>query len=109
MTCDLYGNKKSYIKHSLMLVATTTALSSILVLSGCHAESGVSKDINTVISTGESADQEYQNLQSEYEQGNKNFNDAKNAEEKRQDDPTGDSSLGRKELNGVKDNLQKKV
>lgn len=73
MTCDLYGNKKRYMKHSLMLMATTTALSSILVLSGCHAESGVSKDINTVISTGESADQEYQNLQSEHEQGNKNF------------------------------------
>lgn len=73
-----------------------------------HAESGVSNDKNTVISSGESAGQEYKNLQSEHEQGNKNFNDAKSAEEKRQNDWIGDNSIGRKELNDIKDNLQKR-
>lgn len=73
-----------------------------------HAESQVGNDKNTVISTGESADQEYNRLQSEHEQGNKNFSDAKSAEEKRQNDWIGDNGVGRKELNDIKDNLQKK-
>ncbi|ECA0362727.1 conjugal transfer protein TraG [Salmonella enterica subsp. enterica serovar Tchad] len=73
-----------------------------------HAEAGVDNDRNTVISTGESAGQEYKNLQSEHEQSNKNFSDAKTAEEKRQNDWFGDNSIGRKELNDIKDNLQKR-
>lgn len=73
-----------------------------------HADSGVSNDRNTVISSGESAGKEYKNLQSEHEQGNKNFNDAKNAEDKRQSDKLGDNSMGRKELNDIKDGLQER-
>lgn len=73
-----------------------------------HAETGVSNDRNTVISTGESAGQEYKNLQSEHEQGNKNFNEAKIAEEKRQSDKIGDNSIGRNDLNRIKDELQDK-
>ncbi|MDM2857153.1 conjugal transfer mating-pair stabilization protein TraG [Citrobacter sp. Cpo071] len=73
-----------------------------------HAESGVSNDKNTVISTGESAGQEYKNLQSEHEQGNKNFNDAKAAEEDRQK-WDGGSGKGLEDLNNIKDDLQKRI
>ncbi|EBJ4701067.1 conjugal transfer protein TraG [Salmonella enterica] len=73
-----------------------------------HAESQVSDGKNTVISSGNTPKEEYNRLQSEHEQGNKNFSDAKNAEEKRQNDWVGDNSIGRKELNDIKDNLQKK-
>ncbi|EKH2100077.1 conjugal transfer mating pair stabilization protein TraG [Salmonella enterica] len=73
-----------------------------------HAESQVSDEKNTVISSGNTPKEEYNRLQSEHEQGNKNFSDAKNAEEKRQNDWVGDNSIGRKELNDIKDNLQKK-
>lgn len=73
-----------------------------------HAESGVSNDKNTVISSGESADKEYKHLQSEHEQGNKNFNDAKASEEDRQK-WDGGSGKGLKELNDIKDDLQKRI
>ena len=73
-----------------------------------HAETGVSRDRNSVISSGESSGKEYRDLQSEHEQGNKNFNAAISAEEKRQNDWIGDNSIGRKELNNIKDNLQRK-
>ncbi|MDO3417614.1 hypothetical protein QWI30_00460 [Citrobacter freundii] len=51
-----------------------------------HAESQVSDEKNTVISSGNTPKEEYNRLQSEHEQGNKNFDDAKSAEEKRQND-----------------------
>ncbi|SUY95284.1 conjugal transfer mating pair stabilization protein TraG [Citrobacter freundii] len=73
-----------------------------------HAESQVSDEKNTVISSGNTPKEEYNRLQSEHEQGNKNFSDAKSAEDKRQSDKLGDNSAGRKELNDIKDNLQKK-
>ncbi|MBA2139188.1 conjugal transfer protein TraG, partial [Salmonella enterica subsp. houtenae serovar 44:z36,[z38]:-] len=73
-----------------------------------HAESQVNSEKNTVISSGNTPKEEYNRLQSEHEQGNKNFNDAKSAEEKRQNDWIGDNGVGRKELNDIKDNLQKK-
>lgn len=73
-----------------------------------HAESQVNSEKNTVISSGNTPKEEYNRLQSEHEQGNKNFNDAKNAEDKRQSDKLGDNSLGRKEVNDIKDNLKKR-
>ncbi|EGD6048571.1 conjugal transfer mating-pair stabilization protein TraG [Escherichia coli] len=73
-----------------------------------HAETGVSQDRNSVISSGESSGKEYRDLQGEHEQGNKSFNAAISAEEKRQNDWIGDNSFGRKELNNIKDNLQRK-
>ena len=73
-----------------------------------HAESQVSDGNNSVISSGNIPKEEYNRLQSEHEQGNKNFNNSKNAEEKRQSDWVGDNSIGRKELNDIKDGLQKK-
>ncbi|HCM1918462.1 TPA: conjugal transfer mating pair stabilization protein TraG [Salmonella enterica subsp. salamae serovar 28:r:e,n,z15] len=73
-----------------------------------HAESQVSDEKNTVISSGNTPKEEYNRLQSEHEQGNKNFSDAKSAEEKRQNDWVGDNGAGRKKLNDIKDNLQKK-
>lgn len=49
-----------------------------------HAESQVRDEKNTVISSGNTPKEEYNRLQSEHEQGNKNFSDAKNAESERQ-------------------------
>ncbi|EDT9866710.1 conjugal transfer mating pair stabilization protein TraG [Salmonella enterica] len=49
-----------------------------------HAESGVSNDKNTVISSGESSGKEYRNLQNEHDQGKKAFDDAQKAENERQ-------------------------
>ena len=75
-----------------------------------HAEAGVSNDKNTVISTGESAGKEYKNLQSEHEQGNKNFNDAKTAENERQKFVNNDafSDYGDK-VDGIKKELSKSI
>ncbi|MBH2847029.1 conjugal transfer mating pair stabilization protein TraG [Serratia marcescens] len=72
------------------------------------AESQIGNDKNTVISTGESAGKEYKGLQKEHEQGNKNFNEAKGAEDNRQSDWFGDNSIGRENLNRIKDNVQNK-
>ncbi|HHE4275575.1 TPA: conjugal transfer mating-pair stabilization protein TraG [Escherichia coli] len=73
-----------------------------------HAESQVHDEKNTVISSGNTPQEEYNRLQSEHEQGNKHFSDAKAAEDKRQSEELGDNSIGRKELNNIKDNLQRK-
>ncbi|EFI1637825.1 conjugal transfer mating pair stabilization protein TraG [Escherichia coli] len=73
-----------------------------------HAESQVHDEKNTVISSGNTPKEEYNRLQSEYEQGNKHFSDAKAAEDKRQSEKLGDNSIGRKELNNIKNNLQRK-
>ncbi|HCJ1012356.1 TPA: conjugal transfer mating pair stabilization protein TraG [Salmonella enterica] len=73
-----------------------------------HAESQVNSEKNTVISSGNTPKEEYNRLQSEHEQGNKNFSDAKSAEEKRQSDKIGDNSIGRNNLNRIKDELQDK-
>ncbi|EOF5425970.1 conjugal transfer protein TraG, partial [Salmonella enterica] len=49
-----------------------------------HAESQVSDGKNSVISSGNTPKEEYNLLQSEHEQGNKDFDKAKNAENERQ-------------------------
>jgi len=72
------------------------------------AESQVDSDKNSVNSSGNSARTDYNRLQNEHEQGNKNFNEAKIAEEKRQSDKIGDNSIGRNDLNRIKDELQDK-
>jgi conjugal transfer mating pair stabilization protein TraG len=72
------------------------------------AESQVDNDKNSVNSSGNSARTDYNRLQNEHEQGNKNFNEAKIAEEKRQSDKIGDNSIGRNDLNRIKDELQDK-
>ncbi|EEU1357420.1 conjugal transfer protein TraG, partial [Escherichia coli] len=48
-----------------------------------HAETGVSRDRNSVISSGESSGKEYRDLQNEHDQGNKKFSDAQRAENER--------------------------
>ncbi|HAG1943326.1 TPA: conjugal transfer mating pair stabilization protein TraG [Salmonella enterica] len=73
-----------------------------------HAESQVSEEKNTVISSGNTPKEEYNRLQSEHEQGNKNFNDAKAAEEDRQK-WDGGSGKGLEDLNNIKDDLQKRI
>ncbi|EAU6019593.1 conjugal transfer mating pair stabilization protein TraG [Salmonella enterica] len=72
------------------------------------AESQVDNDKNSVNSSGNSARTDYNRLQNEHEQGNKNFNDAKSAEEDRQK-WDGGSGKGREELNKIKDDLQKRI
>ncbi|EKC6557819.1 conjugal transfer mating pair stabilization protein TraG [Salmonella enterica] len=72
------------------------------------AESQVDIDKNYVNSSGSSARTDYNRLQKEHEQGNKNFNDAKSAEEDRQK-WDGGSGKGREELNKIKDDLQKRI
>ncbi|WP_320705074.1 conjugal transfer mating-pair stabilization protein TraG, partial [Enterobacter asburiae] len=75
-----------------------------------HAESQVGNDKNTVISTGESAGKEYKNLQNEHEVGNKNFNEAKKAEDERQTAFNVDALNGHKEkIDEVKDSLNKNM
>lgn len=73
-----------------------------------HVESQVNNEKNIVISSGNTPKEDYNRLQREHEQGNKNFNDAKSAEDKRQSDKLGDNSTGRKGLNDIKDDQQKK-
>jgi TraG-like protein, N-terminal region. len=72
------------------------------------AESQVDNDKNSVNSSGNSARTDYNRLQNEHEQSNKNFNDAKSAEEDRQK-WDGGSGKGREELNKIKDDLQKRI
>ncbi|HBC0040001.1 TPA: conjugal transfer mating pair stabilization protein TraG [Salmonella enterica] len=73
-----------------------------------HAESQVHDEKNTVILSGNTPKEEYNRLQNEHEQGNKHFSDAKAAEGKRQSEELGDNSIGRKDLNNIKNNLQRK-
>ncbi|HAK5293631.1 TPA: conjugal transfer mating-pair stabilization protein TraG [Salmonella enterica] len=73
-----------------------------------HAESQVHDEKNTVILSGNTPKEEYNRLQNEHEQGNKHFSDAKAAEDKRQSEELGDNSIGRKDLNNIKNNLQRK-
>ena len=73
------------------------------------AESQVNNGSNTVNSSGNSAKADYNSLQKEHEQGNKNFSDAKTAEDKRQNDKVGDNSMGKEELNNIKDDLQRRI
>lgn len=72
------------------------------------AESQVNNASNTVISTGNRPKEEYNHLQSEHEQGNRNFNDAKASEEDRQK-WDGGSGKGLDDLNNIKDDLQKRI
>lgn len=58
--------------------------------------------------SGNTPKEEYNRLQSEHEQGNKNFNDAKAAEEDRQK-WDGGSGKGLEDLNNIKDDLQKRI
>ena len=72
------------------------------------AESQVDSDKNSVNSSGNSARTDYNRLQNEHEQGNKNFNEAKAAEEDRQK-WDGGSGKGLEDLNNIKDDLQKRI
>lgn len=72
------------------------------------AESQVDSDKNSVNSTGNSARTDFNRLQNEHEQGNKNFNEAKAAEEDRQK-WDGGSGKGLEDLNNIKDDLQKRI
>ncbi|ASQ15759.1 conjugal transfer mating-pair stabilization protein TraG [Enterobacter cloacae] len=71
-----------------------------------HAQSGVSNDRNTVISSGNTPKEEYNRLQSEHEQGNKNFNVAKAAEDERQT-TLPDEHKGKYSLDKVMDEMKK--
>ncbi|EFH6679058.1 conjugal transfer mating pair stabilization protein TraG [Escherichia coli] len=71
-----------------------------------HAQSGVSNDRNTVISSGNTPKEEYNRLQSEHEQGNKNFNVAKAAEDERQT-ILPDEHKGKYNLDKVMDEMKK--
>ncbi|MGR0455651.1 conjugal transfer mating-pair stabilization protein TraG (plasmid) [Escherichia coli] len=71
-----------------------------------HAQSGVSNDRNTVISSGNTPKEEYNRLQSEHEQGNKNFNVAKAAEDERQT-IIPDEHKGKYSLDKVMDEMKK--
>ncbi len=73
------------------------------------AESQINNDNNSVNSSGNSARTDYNRLQNEHEQGNKKFNDAKSAEDNRQSDWVGDNSIGREDLNRIKDDVRKKI
>jgi conjugal transfer mating pair stabilization protein TraG len=72
------------------------------------AESQVDSDKNSVNSSGNSTRTDYNRLQNEHEQSNKNFNDAKAAEEDRQK-WDGGSGKGLEDLNNIKDDLQKRI
>lgn len=72
------------------------------------AESQVDSDKNSVNSSGNSARTDFNRLQNEHEQGNKNFNEAKAAEEDRQK-WDGGSGKGLEDLNNIKDDLQKRI
>ncbi|EFM0752149.1 conjugal transfer mating pair stabilization protein TraG [Salmonella enterica subsp. enterica serovar Bredeney] len=72
-----------------------------------HAEAGVDNDRNTVISTGESAGQEYKNLQSEHEQSNKNFDKAKKEEEYRQSAIPLNAGEAKENIESLKDEIKK--
>ena len=74
-----------------------------------HAESQVNSEKNTVISSGNTPKEEYNRLQSEHEQGNKTLMMPRVLKKKRQNDWIGDNGVGRKELNDIKDNLQKSL
>ena len=71
-----------------------------------HAQSGVSNDRNTVISSGNTPKEEYNRLQSEHEQGNKNFNVAKAAEDERQT-IIPDEHKGKYSIDKVMDEMKK--
>ena len=71
-----------------------------------NAQSGVSIDRNTVISSGNTPKEEYNRLQSEHEQGNKNFNVAKAAEDERQT-ILPDEHKGKYSLDKVMDEMKK--
>ncbi|MBV7133733.1 conjugal transfer mating pair stabilization protein TraG [Escherichia coli] len=71
-----------------------------------HAESQVHDEKNTVISSGNTPKEEYNRLQSEHEQGNKNFNVAKAAEDERQT-TLPDEHKGKYSLDKVMDEMKK--
>lgn len=71
-----------------------------------HAESQVHDEKNTVISSGNIPKEEYNRLQSEHEQGNKNFNVAKAAENERQT-TLPDEHKGKYSLDKVMDEMKK--
>lgn len=71
-----------------------------------HAESQVHDEKNTVISSGNIPKEEYNRLQSEHEQGNKNFNVAKTAENERQT-TLPDEHKGKYSLDKVMDEMKK--
>ncbi len=74
-----------------------------------HAESQVNSEKNTVISSGNTPKEEYNRLQSEHEQGNKNFNEAKLSENERQKFYKNDAFTDYEDkIKDIKDELGKK-
>ena len=73
-----------------------------------HAESQVSDEKNTVISSGNIPKEEYNRLQSEHEQSNKNFNEAKEAEDNRQAVNPLRNIKGQDKLDDIMDELKKR-
>jgi conjugal transfer mating pair stabilization protein TraG len=71
-----------------------------------HAESRISGEKGTVNSSGNSTKTEYNRLQSEHEQGNQKFSNARKAEVERQNDKLGDNDLGKGALSKIKDDLK---
>ena len=71
-----------------------------------HAETGVSRDRNSVISSGESSGKEYRNLQNEHDQGKKAFDDAQKAENERQKFYKNDIAISHDEdIEQIKDDM----
>lgn len=74
-----------------------------------HAESQVNSEKNTVISSGNTPKEEYNRLQSEHEQGNKNFSEAKLSEDERQKFYKHDAFKNYEgKIEDIKDELRKK-
>ena len=72
-----------------------------------HAESQVSDEKNTVISSGNTPKEEYNRLQSEHEQGNKDFDKAKKEEEYRQSAIPLNAGDAKENIGKLKDEIKK--
>lgn len=73
-----------------------------------HAESQVHDEKNTVISSGNTQKEEYNRLQSEHEQGNKEFDKAKKEEEYRQSAIPLDAGVAKENIDKLKNEMIKR-
>ncbi|HBI7683821.1 TPA: conjugal transfer mating pair stabilization protein TraG [Escherichia coli] len=73
-----------------------------------HAESQVHDEKNTVISSGNTQKEEYNRLQSEHEQGNKEFDKAKKEEEYRQSAIPLDAGEAKENIDKLKNEMVKR-
>ncbi|HCP7628280.1 TPA: conjugal transfer protein TraG, partial [Escherichia coli] len=73
-----------------------------------HAESQVHDEKNTVISSGNTPKEEYNRLQSEHEQGNKEFDKAKKEEEYRQSAIPLDAGEAKENIDKLKNEMIKR-